>query len=175
MSRIIGVAVAIAAVAAVGAVSFWAGHRAGSTPDATPASATASKTAPGGGVVVEATRVSLVKLPQALTAVGSLRSDETVIVRPEVAGRISRILFREGERVSKGQVLVKLDDSVQKADLDKASANLVLSRTKYERSVDLRAKGFLSSQAQEESENNLKVAQADKELMEARLAKTAIR
>jgi membrane fusion protein (multidrug efflux system) len=107
--------------------------------------------------------------------VGSLRSDETVILRPEVAGRISAILFREGERVSKGDVLVRLDDSVQRADLDKARANLTLAKTKHERAVDLRKKGFLSSQAEEEAENNLKVAQADAELMQARLSKTAIR
>lgn len=177
MRRIIAVGSAIAVVAAVGAVSYWAGSRSASP--ARPASASPSPASPAkgapGGVVVEATRVSLVKLPQALTAVGSLRSDETVMVRPEIAGRISAILFREGERVAKGQILVRLDDSVQKADLDKAKANLVLSKTKHERSVDLRAKGFLSSQAEEEAENNLRVAQADRELMEARLAKTAIR
>lgn len=175
MRTIIGTAGAIAAIVAVGAASYWAGSRSGTGPATSPAPTPAAAKAAPGNVVVEAIRVSLVQLPQALTAVGSLRSDETVIVRPEIAGRISEIRFKEGERVDKGQVLVKLDDSVQKADLDKARANLVLSRTKYERSVDLRAKGFLSSQAQEESENNLKVAQADKELMEARLAKATIR
>ncbi len=119
--------------------------------------------------------MSVVRLPQALGAVGSLRSDETVIVRPEVAGRVAQILFREGERVTKGQVLVKLDDSVQQADLDRARANLTLSKTKHERSIDLRNKGFISSQALDEAENNLKVAQADSELMGARSGKTAIR
>ena len=116
----------------------------------------------------------LVNLPQSLTAVGSLRSDETVIVRPEIAGRVSQILFREGEHVPKGQVLIKLDASVQQADLDRAKANFTLAKTKHERSIDLRNKGFISSQALDEAENNLKVAQADSELMGARVAKTAI-
>ena len=70
---------------------------------------------------------------------------------------------------------MKLDDSVQQADLDRAKANLTLSKTKHERSIDLRNKGFISSQALDEAENNLKVAQADAELMEARISKTAIR
>ncbi len=170
-------ALAVALLAAVGAASFWAGSRSGA-PASPAGSATApaqARSAPGGGIFVEATKVSSVRLPQALTAVGSLRSDETVMVRPEITGRISAILFNEGQHVAKDQVLVKLDDSVQRADLDKARANLVLSKTKYERAVDLLNKGFLSSQAKEEAENNLKVAQADAQLMQARLAKATIR
>jgi membrane fusion protein (multidrug efflux system) len=166
-------AAALAILVGVGALSYWAGGR---TTEGKPAAAVAK--GPGNAppaTTVEAVKVSVVNLPQALTAVGSLRSDETVILRPEVAGRVSQILFREGERVTKGQVLVKLDDSVQQADLDRAKANLTLSQTKHERSIDLRNKGFISSQALDEAVNNLKVAQADAELMEARNSKTTIR
>jgi len=163
---------ALALLIGVGGLAYWAGTR-----NAAPAAAAAApKAGPAPqGVVVEAAKVSVVKLPQALSAVGSLRSDETVILRPEVAGRVSQIQFREGERVTKGQVLIKLDDSVQQADLDRAKANLTLSRTKHERSIDLRNKGFISSQALEEAENGWRVAQADSELMAARSSKTAIR
>ena len=164
--------VALAALICVGGLAYWAGTR--SAPAAPAASAAKSAGPAPPGVVVEASKVSVVKLPQTLSAVGSLRSDETVILRPEVAGRVSQILFREGERVTRGQVLVKLDDSVQKADLDRARANLTLAKTKHERSIDLRNKGFISSQALEEAENNSKVAQADSELMSARIGKTAL-
>ena len=170
---LIGSAV-IALILGASALSFWAGSRNAATKAAPAAKA---PSAPGKGppaIVVEAAKVAVMNLPQALTAVGSLRSDETVILRPEIAGRISRIGFREGERVAKGQMLVTLDDSVQRADLDRARANFVLSKSKYERAEDLRTKGFLSSQARDEAENNLKVAQADAELMEARLAKATI-
>ena len=162
----------VASLAGVGALSYWAGTR--SSAPATPSAAAPAKGGPAAGIVVEAARVATLKLPNALTAVGSLRSDETVIVRPEIAGRIAQIQFKEGERLAKGAVLVKLDDSVQQADLDKARANLTLARTKFERSVDLRNKGFISSQALEEAENNLKVAQADAELMQARISKATI-
>jgi membrane fusion protein (multidrug efflux system) len=163
----------VVALVGVGAVSYWAGTRSAAKPPAAAAGAPAKGGAPA-GVAVEAIKVSMAKLPQALTAVGSLRSDETVIVRPEIAGRIAQILFREGERVAKGAVLVKLDDSVQQADLDKARANLVLSKSKFDRAEDLRKQGFISSQARDEAENNLKVAQADVELMQARLSKLAL-
>jgi membrane fusion protein, multidrug efflux system len=166
-------ATVVALVAGVGAVSYWAGTRSAARPPAAAAPAPAKGGVPA-GVAIEAIKVSMAKLPQALTAVGSLRSDETVIVRPEIAGRIARILFREGEPVSKGAVLVKLDDSVQQADLDKARANLVLSKSKFDRAEDLRKQGFISSQARDEAENNLKVAQADVELMQARMAKLVL-
>jgi|SRR5688572_16578384 len=164
----------VAAIAAASALSFWAGSRNKAEPAArAPTQAAPAKAPPG--IVVEAIKVASVKLPQALTAVGSLRSDETVILRPEIVGRVSQILFREGERVEKGSVLVKLDDSVQQADADRAKANLVLSKSKYDRAVDLRNQGFISGQAKDEAENNLRVAQADFELVQARHAKTAIR
>jgi membrane fusion protein, multidrug efflux system len=173
MGKILLGTLVVASLVGVGALSYWAGTR--SSPRPAAAAAAPAKGGPVPGVVVEAARVATVRLPQALTAVGSLRSDETVIVRPEIAGRIAHIGFKEGERVAKGSVLVKLDDSVQQADLDKARANLTLAKTKFERAVDLRNKGFLSSQAQEEAENNLKIAQADAELMQARIAKATIR
>ncbi len=172
MRKAIVTAASVAVVALVGVISYWAGQRA-SGPAPAGASAAPAK-GPPPGVVVEASRVSVVTLPQALTAVGSLRSDETVLVRPEVAGRVANIAFREGERVTKGQALIRLDDSVQKADLDRARANLTLSRTKHERAIDLRNKGFLSGQALDESVNNLKVAEADAELMTARVNKMTI-
>jgi membrane fusion protein (multidrug efflux system) len=167
-------AAALAAIVVVGGLAYWAGTRnAAPREAATPAPAKAA--ASPQSVVVEAAKVAVVKLPQALVAVGSLRSDETVIVRPEVAGRVTQILFKEGEPIAKGRVLLKLDDSVQQADFARAQANLTLSKTKHERSIDLRNKGFISSQALDESVNNLKVAEADAQLMAARLDKTAIR
>src|SRR6478735_1795195 len=172
MRKIVAGALVAALVAGVGAASYWAGSRSAEPKPAT--SPTAAK-APPPGIVVEASKVQVVSLPQAIAAVGSLRSDETVILRPEIAGRVAQIHFKEGERVAKDTVLVKLDDSVQQADLERARANLKLSKTKHERAIDLRDKGFLSSQALDESENNLRVAQADAELMEARSSKTTIR
>lgn len=166
-------ATAAAIVAGVAALSYWAGSRSAATTAKGPPAPAAAKAAPA-GIAVEAARVAMNRLPQALIAVGSLRSDETVIVRPEIAGRVAQILFKEGQRVARGALLVKLDDSVQRADLDKARANLVLSKSKFERAEDLRKQGFISSQARDEAENTWKVARADVELMEARVAKASI-
>jgi membrane fusion protein (multidrug efflux system) len=160
---------------AVGGVSYWAGTRSAPKAAAAAPAAAPAKGGPPAGIAVEASKVAMARLPTALAAVGSLRSDETVIVRPEIAGRVAQILFREGERVARDALLVKLDDSVQRADLDKARANLMLSKSKHERAVDLLKQGFISSQARDEAENNYKVAQADVELMQARIAKAELK
>ncbi len=177
MRKIVAGAAVLAAIAVVSAASIWAGSRNAAAPGpgngARQPAAAAPKAPPG--IVVEAVKVAVVKLPQSLTAVGSLRSDETIVVRPEVAGRVAQISFREGEHTGKGSVLVKLDASVQQADLERAKANLVLSKSKFDRAAELRNQGFISGQAKDEAENTFKVAQADVELMQARLDKTTIR
>jgi membrane fusion protein (multidrug efflux system) len=130
---------------------------------------------PGGGVTVEAARVALMPLPQGITAVGSLRSDESVTLRPEVAGRISAITFQEGQRVAKGALLVRLDSAVPEAEVQQARANLKWAQTKFDRAVDLAKSNFISGQAKDEAENSLKVAEAGLQLAEAKLAKMGIR
>jgi membrane fusion protein (multidrug efflux system) len=130
---------------------------------------------PGGGVTVEAAKVALMPLPQGITAVGSLRSDESVTLRPEVAGRISAITFQEGQRVAKGALLVRLDAAVPEAEVQQARANLKLAQTKFDRAVDLAKSNFMSGQAKDEAENNLKVAEAGLQLAEAKLAKMEMR
>lgn len=176
MTRLAAGGVVLALLLGVGGLSYWAGTRNAASP--APQAAAPGKAAPGGpppGVAVEAAPVTVARLPAALAAVGSLRSDETVVVRPETPGRIAQILFREGERVAAGQLLVRLDDSVQKADTDRAKANLTLQKSKHDRAEDLRTKGFISTQAKDEAENQLKVAEADAQSMQARLGKMEIR
>ncbi len=129
---------------------------------------------PAAAMPVEVTKVGAAMLPQTITAVGSLRSDESVTLRPEVAGRITAILFQEGQRVTKGATLVRLDAAINLADVQQVRANLALAKSKYERAVDLSGRNFISSQARDEAKNNFEVAQAALALAEAKLAKTEL-
>ena len=170
----LGAMVALVVLAAGG--GYWFGTRTGIVPGA--AGPTANKDAGGiapGAVAVEAVKVTVMAMPQAITAVGSLRSDESITVRPEVAGRISAILFQEGQRVPKGATLIRLDPAINQAEVEQGRANLKLAQSKYDRAVDLAKSNFISGQAKDEAENNLRVAQAGVQLAEARLAKTEIK
>ncbi|MFO1396348.1 MAG: efflux RND transporter periplasmic adaptor subunit [Burkholderiales bacterium] len=181
------VALLIAALAAGG--GYWFGLQksglpgtAGGAPGGMAASGTAGagKGAGQGGagnsaVAVEVVKVATAAMPQTITAVGSLRSDESVTLRPEGAGRISAITFQEGQRVAKGAPLVKLDPAIPQAEAQQARANLVLAKSKFDRAVDLAKRNYISGQAKDEAENNYKVAEAAVQLAEAKLAKTEIR
>jgi membrane fusion protein (multidrug efflux system) len=172
------VATALLSVALAAGAGFWFGaQRAKGPGDASAgAGATAKGTAPvGTPMVVEATKVVRQPLPQTITAVGSLRSDESVTLRPEVAGRVDAILFKEGQNVSKGMTLVRLDPAINQAEVQQAKANLILAKSKYDRAVELSQRNFISGQAKDEAENNLRVAEAAVALVEARLAKTEIK
>ena len=134
---------------------------------ATPAAASSK-------VKVEVAPVNRIRLERAIAAVGTLRSHDSVMLRPEISGRIAEINFTEGGKVSKGQVLVKLDDSVPKARLQQARANLQLAGSQHRRSVQLTKQGFVSAQARDEAASNLAVQQAAVALAEAELEKTTI-
>lgn len=129
----------------------------------------------GGPVPVTLAKVKTAAMPEIITAVGSLRSDESVTLRPEVSGRITAILFTEGQRVEKGATLVRLDPAINMAEVQQTRANLALSKSKYERAVDLSSKNFISGQARDEAKNTFEVAQAAATLAEARLAKTELK
>src|SRR5437764_5676333 len=98
---------AVLGIALATGIGYWAGARQSFVPAAPAASASAGKgsgqaSGSGPAITVQAIKVMTAALPQTITAVGSLRSDESVVIRPEVAGRVSAILFHEGQRVPKG-------------------------------------------------------------------------
>ncbi len=185
---LVGGAVALAvAIAAAG--GYWFGQlrppagadaRAANPPAAGPRGAGPGASGTPGAAGIQAASVEVVKVSTAsmtrtITAVGSLRSDESITVRPEVAGRIAVIGFQEGQRVPKGATLVRLDPAINQAEVQQAEANLTLAKAKFERAVELQGRGFISGQAKDEAENNLKVAEAAVALAHARLAKTEIK
>ena len=182
MNKALFVTAVVAGIAIAAGSGFWLGaHRAAPADRAVASQGAAGGAGKGGGaaangpVSVEVVKVGFVPLPQTIAAVGSLRSDESVTLRPEVAGRIASINFTEGQRVTKGATLVRLDPAVNEAEVQQARANLQLAQSKYDRAVDLAKRNFISSQAKDEAENNLRVAQAAVQLAEAKLAKMDLR
>jgi membrane fusion protein, multidrug efflux system len=176
------ITISVTSALLIGIVGFayWLGTRQlanSSTQSGSPPTAAANSKAAGGPppTAVDAATVSLAPFAKTISAVGSLRSDEAVIIRPEVSGRIAEIGFREGQRVVKGSVILKLDQAVQRAEMQQADANLSLSKSRIERSRDLHAKGFISSQALDDAESAYKVAKATTDLAGARLTKLEIK
>ncbi len=86
---------------------------------------------------IEERRVEVIEvIPQTVsyqfTAIGSLKSPETVKISPKKAGIIKKIFVKEGDFVKKGQLLVQLDEVDAKLQLDRAEAKLWEARASLE-------------------------------------------
>ena len=75
-------------------------------------------------VPVEVSGVEVMTVAEEVEALGTLAADESVVIAPEIAGRVVSLGFREGERVTKDQELVKLDTAILDAELKQAQADL---------------------------------------------------
>jgi membrane fusion protein (multidrug efflux system) len=128
---------------------------------------------PGGGGVpgVEVAKVKTMPLQDDAQAVGSLKSRQSVILRPEVAGRVAELAFADGARVRKGQQLLRLDDTLQRAELSQAEAQLSIARANLKRNQELVAENFVAQRVLDESRASLQVAEAQVALAQARLGR----
>ena len=154
--------IAVALSLAVSACSKDAGGGAGGPPGGMPPTQ------------VESVRVQPQSLPNQFETVGTLRADESVIVRPEVAGEIETINFKEGERVAAGQLLFTLDDALVRADLNEANANLQNARRAFDRATELAARQLIAGADLDTKRAEFGVAQARAASARTRVAKTRI-
>ena len=107
------IAVAVVAVAAAG-LWWWfsRSHAVVATPGAVPVQ------------VVEVVRRDV---SDVIRAVGTVRSQRSVVIRPQVDGELLELLVREGQQVKRGDLLVRIDDRAIVAALDQAKAQLAVS------------------------------------------------
>jgi len=139
-----------------------------------PAAAQAGGPPGGMALPVEAVTVKPEPLRAGLSTVGTLRADESVVIRPEVSGRLVQIHFKEGQRVKQGEVLFTLDPAVARAALSEAQANLENARRANARASDLGSRQLLSKSEVDTAKAQLGVTQARVESARAQLDKTTL-
>lgn len=128
----------------------------------------------GRAIGVELVNVKKMLLRDDAEAVGTLRSRQNVMMRPEVAGRILALGFGDGARVNVGQVLVQLDDTLQRAEVQQSLAQLSIARANHKRNQDLVAQNFVAQRVLDESAASLQVSEAQVSLSCARLERMRI-
>ena len=162
--------VAVVGIGAASAAAWWYQNR--PAPAQTAVTADGRPAAPAAGAPasaasapvrvpgVEVAQVAVARLVDDAQTVGTLRSRQSVILRPEVSGRVARINFRDGDRVQRGQVMVQLDDELPRAQVAQAQAELSIARANHKRDQDLVAQNFISQRSVDESGASLQVAEA---------------
>ena len=170
-------AIAFVGVAAASLAAWWL-QKPTSAPTTVAAGATATAPAGTGGpqrpVSVEVAKAETAKLVDETQSVGSLRSNQGVMLRPEVGGRVSQVMFKDGQRVKKGQVLVQFDDQLPVAQLMQAKAELSIANANHTRNKELVAQNFISKRSLDESEAALQVAEAKLSLAQATLQRLKV-
>jgi membrane fusion protein (multidrug efflux system) len=156
----------IAAVAAGG--YYWYLHARGT------ATETGTAAPMDFAIPVEAAKVKQEALVRSIVAVGSLLANEQVMLQPEFSGKVVTIHFKEGQKVNKGDLLVTLDDSIYRAELNQADARLKLSQANTKRVNELRKKGLSNEQEEDQAVSELGVNRASRALARTRLQKMAI-
>ncbi|OWW22324.1 efflux RND transporter periplasmic adaptor subunit [Noviherbaspirillum denitrificans] len=171
-------AIAAVGISALGAYAYYAQRQSQGPTEQTLAQQQGGAKSGGtssGPVSVDVTQVATTNLIDDINAVGSIRSNESVVIRPEVSGRIAKLNFNDGQQVKKGQLLIGFDATVNQAEVQQAKAELGIARANYDRTVDLAKQKFISERARDESQANVQVLEAKLALAEARLSKLEIR
>lgn len=109
------------------------------------------------------------------SADGELVAKDQVELKAETSGKLVKLYAKDGQKVSTGILLAKLDDSELQANLKSASAALELAQKKAARTKTLYEKDGATAEELESAESALESATATKELILAQLKKTEIR
>lgn len=114
-------------------------------------------------------------LENSIKASGSIFSDMETQLKPEIAGRIIKINFRDGAQVKKSQLLVKLNDADLQAQLKKLKVQEKLYSDKEIRQNKLLKIGGISTEEYDNTLSQLQSIQAEIELLKAQIDKTEIK
>jgi membrane fusion protein, multidrug efflux system len=188
MSKLLYPLIAVIGIAGASGAAYWYQNKSNSPQGDAPQAASGAApqgSAPvsgaGGGpggppraAGVEVAKVEIMKLTDDAQTVGSLRSRQGVVLRPEISGRVRDLNFKDGDRVKKGQLLVQLDDQLQQAQLKQAQAELGIAKSNHTRNQELLAQNFISKRTVDESAANMEVSQAKLALAEATAARLKI-
>ncbi|MGD8570359.1 MAG: efflux RND transporter periplasmic adaptor subunit [Gammaproteobacteria bacterium] len=125
--------------------------------------------------VIAATEVKQEAWQPSLQSVGSLVATNGIEVSTEVNGIVSEIVFSSGQPVEKGQVLMKLDASVDNAALDALRAERRLTKIQFDRAKDLLKKRVSSKSEYDEAEARFDAARARVKQQEEVIKRKVIR
>lgn len=124
---------------------------------------------------VEAVSAKSGSILRRVSTVGTLKAVQSVVLHPEVGGKIAKVYFQEGERVKAGEPLFKIEDQMYKAKVKEAEARLELNRQEYKRATTLLERNFGTIQKKDETHANVLVAEANLEEAKLHLDHTVIK
>lgn len=127
------------------------------------------------GVPVHATVVQPEQLANTLKASGTLTPAKAVSLKTESSGRITKLPLEEGEKVQKGQLLLKINSEELEASLQEAEHRKKLLKEQVARKKELLAKEGISQESYDQTKTELASIKAEIENIKAQINKREIR
>jgi len=110
-----------------------------------------------------------------IRATGQIEAEQSILLQPEVSGRLAAIPASEGREVRAGARLFKVDDAEIQAQVARLEAQLDLAEQALSRTQDLLARNASSQADLELAEATARSARADLRLQQTRLDRTVVR
>lgn len=124
--------------------------------------------------MVQAETVKMQPWQQKVQATGSLAARQGIVVKPEIAGRVTFIYFKSGQDVQQGTPLLQLNQSILKSQLALNQANLALRKDQFQRAIALYQEKAMAKADYDTAKANLDSAQAQVDQAAAQLKQTDI-
>ncbi|MBD1399235.1 efflux RND transporter periplasmic adaptor subunit [Pelovirga terrestris] len=116
-----------------------------------------------------------VDLTETFTLPARVQARDDLTLSAEVAGTVVNTPVREGMRVVQGQVLIEIDSSVIRAQLERETENVAVLMARRDRMQRLATEGLVSQQELEDVNNGLTAAHTGLEQARIQLNKTTLR
>ena len=137
-------------------------------------------------VVVQTQKAARADLLSTVTASGEVKPKRFVNISANVSGRITHLYVVEGQTVEKGKVLARIDSTryeagtrqsqaamqAARSELDRAQADMEVTKLVYERSKQMHAEKLISDQAYDQAQAELKMKEAQVASQRRRIAQT---
>jgi membrane fusion protein (multidrug efflux system) len=130
---------------------------------------------PRKSIAVETVIVNPQTLENKISAVGTILSNESVTIKPEVAGIINSIGFEEGNTVEAGKILFALDTDLLKAEYQEVEANYNFASSQFERAKKLKKDGVIPGEEFDDRQRAYLNAKSRLNTLATRLKKHSIK
>ena len=124
--------------------------------------------------LVETAVATVQSVEDRFETVGTLEAEDEATIVSEIGGIVVSVPFQEGGAISRGELIVKLDDHESKAELDRANATKDQAQLSYNRIKSIVEQGAGAQQDLDDAGAALKVAEANAAYAQARFEKTRI-
>lgn len=129
----------------------------------------------GAPIRVSTFTVAAGQFAEKVSSTGTLLAEEAVELQAEINGKVVALDFREGSRVKKGHLLVKLNDADLQASLERATHRRELATLRERRIKQLLKQGVARQEEYDIALSELDIQNAEVELIRAQIQKTEVR